>query len=73
MLCPEVWDFKAPKHFFAIEKGQNKPNDVPSLISTHYFNHSVSFFPLIGVKLKVMFLRNLKMTFGSSPGVCCTS
>ncbi|XP_033230814.1 ribonuclease P protein subunit p40-like [Belonocnema kinseyi] len=42
MLCPEVWDFKAPQHCFTIEQGQIQPSNSPSIIKTHYFNHSVS-------------------------------
>lgn len=41
MLCPEIWNFKAPQHSLLIEQS-NQRKDYPSIIKTHYFNHSVS-------------------------------
>ncbi|XP_043270485.1 ribonuclease P protein subunit p40-like [Venturia canescens] len=42
MLCPEIWDFKAPEHHFEIERASYRTEEVPLAVSTHYFNHSVS-------------------------------
>lgn len=42
MLSPEVWNFKPPKHYVSIEKRNYKDNNVPSIVESHYFNHSVS-------------------------------
>ncbi|XP_015603969.1 ribonuclease P protein subunit p40 [Cephus cinctus] len=42
MLCPEVWDFKAPQHYFKVEHANYLTKDLPVTIKTHYFNHSVS-------------------------------
>ncbi|XP_051159962.1 ribonuclease P protein subunit p40-like isoform X2 [Leptopilina boulardi] len=41
MLCPEIWNFKPPQHSLLIEQS-NQLKDSPSIIKTHYFNHSVS-------------------------------
>ncbi|XP_015108974.1 ribonuclease P protein subunit p40 isoform X2 [Diachasma alloeum] len=40
MLCPKVWDLKAPQHHNEIARW-SKP-EVPLTISNHYYNHSVS-------------------------------
>ncbi|CAK9802732.1 Ribonuclease P protein subunit p40 [Anthophora quadrimaculata] len=42
MLSPKVWNFKPPKHHFSTEKRDYKTNDVPNVVTSHYFNHSVS-------------------------------
>ncbi|XP_012262665.2 ribonuclease P protein subunit p40-like [Athalia rosae] len=41
MLCPEVWDFKAPQHNFKVVKSDSLTKEVTSAIKNHYFNHSV--------------------------------
>ncbi|KOC61785.1 Ribonuclease P protein subunit p40 [Habropoda laboriosa] len=42
MLSPKVWNFKPPQHHFSIEKRDYKKIDVPDVVTSHYFNHSVS-------------------------------
>lgn len=53
MLCPKC-NFKPPQHQFFIEKNDSrKANVVPTVMKTHYFNHSVS--PVIALFLKETF------------------
>ncbi|KAG7200319.1 hypothetical protein KM043_017782 [Ampulex compressa] len=42
MLSPEVWNFKPPQHHFSVERRNCGEKDIPSVVKTHYFNHSVS-------------------------------
>ncbi|XP_017876454.2 ribonuclease P protein subunit p40-like [Ceratina calcarata] len=42
MLSPEIWNFKAPQHNFSIEKRNHKKPDIPDVVRSHYFNHSIS-------------------------------
>ncbi|XP_034952377.1 ribonuclease P protein subunit p40-like [Chelonus insularis] len=43
MLCPEVWDFKAPQHYFEIQESSCQKQEVSlKIIPNHYYNHSVS-------------------------------
>ncbi|KAK2586097.1 hypothetical protein KPH14_008378 [Odynerus spinipes] len=42
MLCPEVWNFKPPRHHFHTEKINYKKTSAPASITKHYFNHVVS-------------------------------
>ncbi|XP_015513585.2 ribonuclease P protein subunit p40 [Neodiprion lecontei] len=42
MLCPEVWDFKAPQHYFKVDHSDCLTKNVTGVIRKHYFNHSVS-------------------------------
>ncbi|XP_061935998.1 ribonuclease P protein subunit p40 isoform X2 [Apis cerana] len=42
MLNPEIWNFKPPQHYFSIEEKDFKKNDIPNIIKSHYFNHSIS-------------------------------
>lgn len=41
MLNPEIWNFKTPQHYFSIEEKDFKKTDIPNIIKSHYFNHSV--------------------------------
>lgn len=73
MLCPEIWNFKAPQHSLLIEQS-SQLKEFPSIIKTHYFNHSVSGFSFFRLRTYnythihqfrgYNFLRNfLNMTF----------
>ncbi|XP_076281285.1 ribonuclease P protein subunit p40 isoform X2 [Lasioglossum baleicum] len=42
MLSPEVWNFKPPQHHFSTEKRDFKRTDVPGIVGSQIFNHSVS-------------------------------
>ncbi|XP_033330504.2 ribonuclease P protein subunit p40 isoform X2 [Megalopta genalis] len=42
MLSPETWNFKPPQHFFSTQKRDFKKTDVPDIVKSHFFNHSVS-------------------------------
>ncbi|OAD62897.1 Ribonuclease P protein subunit p40 [Eufriesea mexicana] len=42
MLSPEVWNFKSPQHHFSTEKRNYRNTNVPNIVESHYFNHSVS-------------------------------
>ncbi|XP_012275098.1 ribonuclease P protein subunit p40-like [Orussus abietinus] len=42
MLCPEVWNFKPPRHYEKIEDQNDRLEAVANVITKHYFNHSVS-------------------------------
>lgn len=48
MLCPEVWNLKSPQHHLEIKRSSCMKNEIPPVISTHYYNHSVgtNFFIL---------------------------
>lgn len=41
MLNPEIWNFKPPQHYFSTEEKDYKKTDIPNIIKSHYFNHSV--------------------------------
>lgn len=42
MLSPEVWNFKPPQYHVMTEKRDYKKLDIPDVVKSHYFNHSVS-------------------------------
>nr|XP_003706864.1 PREDICTED: ribonuclease P protein subunit p40-like isoform X1 [Megachile rotundata] len=42
MLSPEVWNFKPPQYHVMTEKRDYKKLDIPDVVESHYFNHSVS-------------------------------
>ncbi|KAK9737656.1 Ribonuclease P 40kDa (Rpp40) subunit [Popillia japonica] len=42
MLCPEVWNFKAPESDFKIEKSSSPFDSCSKTINNFYFNHLVS-------------------------------
>ncbi|XP_006624047.1 ribonuclease P protein subunit p40-like [Apis dorsata] len=42
MLNPEIWNFKPPQHYFSTEEKDYKKTDIPNIIKSHYFNHSIS-------------------------------
>ncbi|KAL2714231.1 ribonuclease P protein subunit p40-like [Vespula squamosa] len=42
MLCPEVMNFKPPRHYLHFERIDFKKTDFPAVITKHYFNHAVS-------------------------------
>lgn len=42
MLCPKVWNFKAPKHQLNIINTCSKKAEINTTIKNHYNNHSVS-------------------------------
>ncbi|KAM0731745.1 Ribonuclease P protein subunit p40 [Formica fusca] len=42
MLCPETYDFKPPRHYVSVDKRDFTKTDIPSVMDTHYFNHSIS-------------------------------
>ncbi|KAK9302858.1 hypothetical protein QLX08_005264 [Tetragonisca angustula] len=42
MLSPETWNFKSPQYHFSTEKRDYRKSDIPNVVKSHYFNHSVS-------------------------------
>ncbi|XP_050446079.1 ribonuclease P protein subunit p40-like isoform X1 [Cataglyphis hispanica] len=42
MLCPETYDFKPPRHYVSVDNRDFTKTDIPSVMDTHYFNHSIS-------------------------------
>ncbi|XP_029170706.1 LOW QUALITY PROTEIN: ribonuclease P protein subunit p40-like [Nylanderia fulva] len=41
MLCPK-YNLKPPRHYISIDRRNFTKADIPAVIDTHYFNHSVS-------------------------------
>ncbi|XP_078038706.1 uncharacterized protein LOC144470966 isoform X2 [Augochlora pura] len=42
MLSPETWNFKPPQHYFSTQKRDFKRTDIPDIVKSHFFNHSIS-------------------------------
>ncbi|XP_072753537.1 ribonuclease P protein subunit p40 [Anoplolepis gracilipes] len=42
MLCPETYDLKPPRHYVFVQKGNFTKTDIPTMMDSHYFNHSIS-------------------------------
>lgn len=42
MLCPETYDLKPPRHYISMDSRNFIKTDIPAVMDTHYFNHSVS-------------------------------
>ncbi|XP_011314803.1 ribonuclease P protein subunit p40 isoform X2 [Fopius arisanus] len=57
MLCPKVWDLKAPQHHNEIAHWRQQ--EVPLTISNHYYNHSVSVVAPHKTELPVDIVDNI--------------